>query len=365
MEIKIQRSLLLDVLSKSQGVVEKKNTMPVLAHVLLETTDSSIKLTATDLEVAYIAHIQAQVLQPGKITVSAKSLHDIVRELTLDEVKITLKENDRLEITSGKSRFSIPGISANEFPTIPLVSKEPISIPGELILGMIQKTAFAMSLDETRHHLAGVLLEQKENGKIRFVATDGHRLAVSDCSIPVDGFGNIRVIIPRKGINELKRMASREGSIEISIGDKNMVARKGDETLFVRLIDGEFPDYHRVIPQNNTKIATLPRDHLVGALRRVSLLSNERARGVMLSFSPGHLDISITNPDLGEAKEELEADYKNEKMSVGFNARYFLDVLDVIKKDTVTISLNTELAPAIIREAGDDSFLYVIMPMRL
>lgn len=365
MEIKITRANFLEGLSKAQGVVEKRNTMPVLSNVLLEADKNGLKISATDLEVAIVSQVPAQVVQPGKITVLARSLHDIIRELSEVEIKVVVKGNDRIELRSGKSLFNIPGLSANEFPSPPQVKAETVEWPCDVVTNMIEKAAVSMSVDETRHNLAGILLQKKGGNEIRMVATDGHRLSLVDKEIPSDGLGEVKVIIPRKGIQELKKMVAKEGSFELAVGQKNLFARKGNETLYVRLIDGEFPDYQRVIPEKNNKFATIQKEKLVGALRRVSLLSNERSRGVILSFSPGHLEVLINNPDLGEAREELEVDYKGEKLQVGFNARYLLDVLGVINDDAVILALSNELSPCLIKSEKEPGALNVIMPMRI
>lgn len=365
MEFKITRENFLAGLSKTQGVVERKNTMPVLSNILLETDKNGLKMTATDLEVAMITFVPAQIVHPGRITVSARNLHDIIREINFDEIKVALKENDRIEITSGKSVFKIPGLSANEFPSLPQVEAKVCSLAGDIFSKMVEKTAFSMSADETRHNLAGVLL-QKTGGKgLRMVATDGHRLAMSEQTGLGEEWADFKVIIPRKGILELRKMVSGEGQFECAVSQTALLARKGNETLYIRLIDGEYPDYQRVIPKENTKFASIPRDKFIGSLRRISLLANERSRGVVTTFSAKTLEVSINNPDLGEAREEIDIEYKGEKMNVGFNARYFLDVLEVMKDETVIVALNTDLSPCLIKSEKDTGFLSVIMPMRI
>ena len=196
------------------------------------------------------------------------------------------------------------------------------------------------------------------------VATDGHRLALVDQKIPA-GFDAVKAIIPRKGVSELKKMVSGEGSFELALSPKNLFARRGNVTLTVRLIDGEYPDYSRVIPKDNDKIVSIPREPFIGALRRVSLLSNERSRGVVLSVSPAHLEVSTNNPDLGEAREEIAIDYKGPNMNIGFNARYFLDVLDVVRDEKIVLAFKDELSPCLILSEYDRGFQSVIMPMRI
>ena len=374
MEFKIAKKDFLEGLAQTQGVVEKKNTMPVLSNVLLEGTVSQaekqgLKISATDLEVAVVCQCPAQVLQGGKITVPARSLHDIVREVDQTEMTIKVDAQDRLELISGSSRFKIPGLNAKEFPSLPKVEAKSVEVPCEFFRNMVEKTSFSMSTDETRYNLNGVLLHKEgvskeKEGEIRMVATDGHRLALVDQKVPA-GFETIKVIIPRKGVSELRKMVSGEGSFELGLGPKNLFARKGSVSLYIRLVDGEYPDYSRVIPKDNDKIASIPRTPFIGALRRVSLLSNERSRGVVLSLSSGHLEVSTNNPDLGEAREEIMIDYKGPNMNIGFNARYFLDVLDVIRDEKIVLAFKDELSPCLIRSEYDRGFQSVIMPMRI
>lgn len=365
MELKIARDVFLEGLSKTQGVVERKNTMPVLSNVLLDADKTGLKISATDLEVAVVVQVQAQVSTPGRITVPSKHLTDIVRELSASEIKILLKENDRLEIKAGSSVFNIPGLSAKEFPTLPKVENKSTEVDCARFKLMIEKTAPAMSLDDTRQNLAGIYMKSLEGGRFCMVATDGHRLCKTEQSLNIDSDKSFAVIVPRKGVAELRKIVSQEGSFELAIGEKNLFARKGNETLFVRLIEGEFPDYERVIPQKNDKMVMVPREPFMGALRRVSLLSSERSRAVVISFTPGHLDVFIDNPDLGEAREELDVEYKGEKMNVGFNAKYFLDILTVMNDEKLILALQSDLAPCMIKSEKDFGFLAVIMPMRI
>ncbi|MDO8518754.1 MAG: DNA polymerase III subunit beta [Deltaproteobacteria bacterium] len=364
MDFKITRENFLEALSKTQGVVERKNTMPVLSNILLDADKGGVKISATDLEVALVTLAPAQVLKTGKITVAARSLYDIVREINQPEIRVVLQDNDRIEVSAGKSHFKIPGLSAAEFPQLPAVAAKSVEFQCDVFSRMIEKTSFSMSTDETRHNLAGILFQRAGSSGVRMVATDGHRLAMVDAE-GNGGEGDFKVIIPKKGVAELKKLVSKEGTFELAVGPANLFARKGNESLYIRLIDGEFPDYSRVIPKDNAKFVYIPRDKFVGSLRRVSLLANERSRGVILSFSPAHLEVSINNPDLGEAREELEADYKGEKLSIGFNARYFLDALEVMKDETAILALNTDLSPCILKSEKDSGFLAVIMPMRI
>ncbi len=364
MEFKIKRKEFLEGLSLVQGVVEKKNTMPILSNVLLEADKVGIKISATDLEVAVSCNIVATVSKPGKITVLARSIQDIVRESEHEEIKFVLGDNDRIELSAGSAVFKIPGLNASEFPSFPTVDSQTVDINCDVLKQMIEKTSFSMANDETRYNLNGVLLQKKGEGLVRMVATDGHRLALTEKELNLGG-KDVSVIIPRKGVGELKKMLAHEGNFELAVGTKGLLAKRGSETLYIRYLDGDFPDYTTAIPQENNVIASVPKAGFVGALRRVSLLSNERSRGVVLSFTPGHLEVSAANPDLGEAREEISIDYKGPKMNIGFNARYLLDVVDVLKDEKVLIALRNETSASLIKSEFDPGFMCVIMPMRI
>lgn len=365
MEFKIKRKDFLDGLMITQGVVEKKNTMPVLANVLIETTGSGINISATDLEVAMMTSVSASVIKQGRITVLARSLQDIVKESAHEDIHLSVLENDKIELKSGSARFKIAGLNANEFPTFPKVEEKAVEIPCDLFLGMIEKTAFSMANDETRYNLNGVLFQKSGEDHLKMVSTDGHRLSLSEKRVSIGGLGNVNVIIPKKGVGELKRMVSKEGSFELSVGTKGLLAKKGNEALYIRFLDGTFPEYEAIIPKDNSLFATVLRTSLIGALRRVSLLSNERSKGVIFAFSPGHLEVSTTNPDLGEAREEFDIDYKGKKLNIGFNARYFLDVLDILKDESIIIALKSETNACMVKSEMDAGYTYVIMPMRI
>ena len=364
MDFKVKRKDLMEGLALTIGVVEKKNTMPILSNVLIEAQKEGLKILATDLEVAVTCSVAAQVMSVGKITVMARSLQDIVRESADEEIRFTLGENDRIELSSGLAKFKIPGLNASEFPTFPNVEAKPVDISCEAMLDMVEKTGFSMANDETRYNLNGVFLQKRGDNLVRMVATDGHRLSMVDREIPLSSLEG-GVIIPKKGVQELKKLLGPEGNFELALGKKGLVARRGGQSLYIRYLDGEFPEYNAVIPTENNFLATISRQMLAGALRRVSLLSNERSKGVVFAFSPGHLEVSAANPDLGEAREEISIDYKGQKVNIGFNARYVLDVLEVLKDETVTFALKGETTACLIRSTSDKGFLCVVMPMRI
>ena len=368
MEIKAKRGDLLATLYWTQSIVERRNTMPILANVLIESEKGDIRVTATDLEVGVRGSVEGEVVKEGTVTVNAKKLYEIIREVPTDPVQLKRLDNDWVEIKSGKSVFKIVGMEAREFPQFPKFDGKGLStMPAVTIREMIERTIFSVSTDETRYSLNGVYIEEGVEGKVRMVATDGHRLAFEERTLGSLGLAK-GVILPRKGLAEVKRLmeSGDEGMISLGFMENMGLVTKGNVELFMRLIEGDFPDYTKVIPSGNPNIAGIDHDELHQALRRVSILSSERYKGIKMDFSNGKIAISANNPDLGEAVEEVEARYNGKSLSIGFNARYLLDVLGVLGGEgEITIELKDELSPSVIRKTGNDSYLYVLMPMRL
>ncbi len=368
MEVKAKRGDLLATLYWAQSIVERRNTMPILANVLIESRAGHIQITATDLEVGVRGRLDGEVVKEGNITLSAKKLYEIMRELPTEEVHLKRLENDWVELRSGRSVFKIVGMDAREFPKFPEFSSKDLSTtPASTVREMIERTLFAVSTDETRYSLNGVFVEEEKGGKVRMVATDGHRLAFEEKSIGSFGLAK-GAILPRKGLAELKKLleSGADGVVSIGFRENMGFIAKDNVELFMRLIDGEFPDYTKVIPKGNPNIAKLEHEELLQALRRVSILSSERYRGIKLDFKDGKLAISANNPDLGEAVEEIEMDYKGKPIAIGFNARYLIDVLNVLGADgEVEFELKDEVSPSLVRKGGVEGFLYVLMPMRL
>jgi DNA polymerase III subunit beta len=368
MDIKAKRDDLLATLYWTQSIVERRNTMPILANVLLEAQKSAIRVTATDLEVGVRGEIQGDVAKEGTVTINAKKIYEIIREVPNEQVQLKRLENDWVEVRSGRSVFKIVGMDAKEFPQFPKFDSKSLSTtPASTIHEMIERTIFSVSTDETRYSLNGVFIEEGDGGKLRMVATDGHRLAFEERSVGSLGLAK-GVILPRKGLSELKKLleAGTDGVVSLGFKENMGLVTKEKVELFMRLIDGDFPDYTKVVPKGNPNIAKLEHDELLQALRRVSILSSERYKGIRMEFSDGKVSISANNPDLGEAVEEIEAEYNGKPLSIGFNARYLLDVLGVLTGDgEINIELKDELSPSIIRKSGVESYLYVLMPMRL
>jgi DNA polymerase-3 subunit beta len=374
MKLSITKSEFLRGLGRIQSIVEKRNSMPILANVLLEApskgAEAKLHLAATDLEVGIRSQHDANVSEPGGLTVSAKKLFEIIRELSDEKVELSATPNSYLEIRCNRSRFTLAGTVAEEYPTLPEFSPEKtVLIPASVLSEMIERTMYAASIDETRYNLNGVYLEVLDDtGAIRLVATDGHRLASIDREIEGDTSALASgVIIPRKGLGELKRLVDEDDAeeIELAFANNSGLARKGDVTLVMRLIEGEFPNYNQVIPKNLTRHLILPTDTLVHAVRRVALLSSERSRAVKLEVSDGQLVITSSNPDLGDAREELDIDYAGEALAIGFNAKYLLDAIGAIQSKEVRFSFQDELSPSRLSPPDDEKTIAVVMPMRI
>jgi DNA polymerase III subunit beta len=372
MDLRVAKQEFLNGLYLTQGVVEKRNTLPILANVLIDATGSDVLLTATDLEVGIRKVCEGKVAKPGSITVGARKLYEIVRELPADEVSIKSGEGGWVEIAGGRSRYRMVSMDPKEFPGIPAgapaAKKGGVSmrLASAMLAEMIERTLFAVSSDETRLSLGGVYIESADKNLVRMVATDGHRLSLIEREVPgVDLKPG--VILPRKGLVEAKRLLEGDGGeITFSIaGNLARMERSGVE-LFMRLIEGEFPDYRQVIPKESKRRVRVDREAFFGALRRVSILSSERSRGVKVHLTNGLLEVITANPDVGEAMEEVEVDYGGEEFTIGFNARYLLDVLSLAGvTGFVELALTDEVSPGKIRLEEDDGYTYVVMPMRL
>lgn len=374
MKLSITKAEFLRGLGRIQSIVEKRNSMPILANTLIEAPakgkEAKLQLAATDLEVGVRSQHTADVKETGGLTVSAKKLFEIVRELSDEKIELEATANSYLEIKCNRSRFTLAGTAAEEYPTLPEFSPEKtVPVSSGILSAMIERTMYAASVDETRYNLNGVYLEVLgETDEIRLVATDGHRLACVDRSIEGDASALASgVIIPRKGLGELKRLVDEDDAeeIELAFANNSGLARKGDVTLVMRLIEGEFPNYNQVIPKELSRHLILPTDTLVHAVRRVALLSSERSRAVKLEISPGQLVISSSNPDLGDAREELDIDYAGDSIAVGFNAKYLLDAINAIQEKEIRFSFQDELSPSRITPADSEKTLAVVMPMRI
>lgn len=373
MEFRIDKELFLKSLQKIQGIVEKRTSMPILSNVLLEAGEGALHVTATDLEVGMKSSYQAEVVAPGKITVAAKKLYEIVKELPSQPITFSTKDNDWVEIKCGKVHFNIVGLSPDEFPYFPAVKEENLfEIESSLLKGMIEKTSYAICNDDTKYNLNGLFTKVEVNPDgsqiLKMVATDGHRLSIANGALKGTAGPELLkgVILPKKGIYELKKITEEEnGTLMFGFMENSAVIKRGDSYMVMRLVDGEFPDYNRVIPAANERIIGINKDDFTHSVRRMAILSSEKFKGIMLEISASSIKISSSNPELGDAMEEIDVTYGGDPLAVRFNARYLLDVLAVAETECVNMKFKDELSPSIIVPDKSDSFLAVIMPMRL
>jgi DNA polymerase-3 subunit beta len=368
MEFRIAADELKKALYRAQGIVERKTTMPILANVLVNAGKSGVSVTAFDLDIGVVSEHPAEVTKPGAVTLSAKYVFDIVQNLP--EAHLTIKKlpNNYAEITSGSAHFKIVGMAPEEYPKLPKEeSASLVKVSGAVLLDMVKRTSFAISTDETRYILNGVFFEPQAGGKLRMVATDGHRLSL--CERPLEGDFRLKggVIIPRKGLFELKRVLEEAPDAECHLGfaESSALFKKPGLTMVMRLIDGQFPEYQRVIPKEGEKQLTLNKVRLLEGLRRIALLSADKSYAVKLWLSQDRLRITSQNPDLGEAKDDVEVAYRGPDLSIGFNARYLIDVLTVLEGDEVQLELGDEHSPGVLHSPGDRASIAVVMPMRV
>jgi DNA polymerase-3 subunit beta len=371
MEFSVQREDLVRGLHLVQGVVERRNTLPILANVLIEPAEGGIAFSATDMEVGLRGQVTADVKKKGSLTVNARKLYEIAREVTAEQVVIRSAQAGWVEVLGGRSKFRVVSLDAKDFPQLPLGAAAPAGVPlrvaAATLREMIDRTLFAVSSDETRFNLSGVYLTTGEGGTMRMVATDGHRLAMVDRRVP-DARIEQGVIMSRKGLVEARKLLDEadDSDVALTVSPKDVRLSLKTVSFFMRLIEGEFPDYRQVIPSASKLVARANRDDFLGALRRISLLASERSRGVKLHLEKGRLELSASNPDQGEATEDIEIAYAGEPVTVGFNARYLVDALTVhAEGDVIEIGLTDEVGPGILRGSQDPDYTYVVMPMRL
>lgn len=371
MEFAIAKDNFLKALQRVQGIVENRKTMPILSNVLIDARQQRIDIIATDLEVGMKSSYPADVSREGKITVSAKKLYEIIKELPEAEIRFSTKENDWIVLRCGKAHFNLVGLSPEEFPFFPAVNDSNfLRLNGALMREMVEMTSFAICHDETKYNLNGIFIkaiEQDSGSLLRMVATDGHRLSMAERQIPKVNSTHLLngVIFPKKGIFELKRLTEDDGEIQLSFLDNSSVLKKDDTLVLMRLVDGYFPDYTRVLPTDNDKVVTVNREDFMHSLRRMAILSSEKFKGIVMELKNGVMEISASNPDLGEASETLEVEYSGPDLSIRFNARYLIDVLSVIGEDRVEMELKDELSPALLKPHQGAGFISVIMPMRV
>jgi DNA polymerase-3 subunit beta len=365
MKLTASREDLLTPLQSVIGVVERRQTMPVLANVLLSARENRLSITGTDLEVELVASHAVSVQQAGDVTVPGRKLLDIFRALP-EQTSVSLTtDGDRVALRAGRSRFTLSSLPAAEFPVIEEInSQQVLSVSQGALRRLIDKTHFSMAQQDVRYYLNGMLLET-EGKALRAVATDGHRLALCETPLQAAAKTAQQVIVPRKGVLELQRILGSDGELELAIGTNHVRVQIGDIRFTSKLIDGRFPEYGRVVPSTPTKIVQADRDPLRQALQRTAILSNEKYRGIRLTLHSDLLTVQAHNPEQEEAEDQLEVGYKGEDLEIGFNVNYLLDALAALDTDKVEIGLNDANTSCLIRAPGTTDTKYVVMPMRL
>lgn len=367
MNLTISKEQIIAGLQAVQNVVSTRTTLPILSNVLLRAEDGKVEFTATDLDVTVACKVEAKVGKPGATTVPVKKLFGIVRELS-GEIDIETDEKNVTSIRSGGSFFKIHGLSADEFPPLPVFKDDKkVALQQETVRAMLKKTSFAVSTDESRYVLNGIFISLKD-GKMTLVATDGRRLALVDEEVELSDKSSGEFIVPAKAVNELNRLLQDKGDVELKYGENQAsFALKDDKgfsvLLITKLIEGNYPNYRQVIPGEAKERIALVREELLQALRRAEIMTSEKANSVKMTFGKNTLAITANSPEVGEARETLAVNYKGNELAIAFNPRYLIDPLNALSEDEVFIELIDELSPGVLKINGP--FLYVVMPMRL
>jgi len=372
MEFNIKRDLFSVGIQKTLGIVEKKTTMPILSNLLLRAGQNRVTIMATDREIGLVADYEAEVLRDGEITLSARKLHEMVREIQGDTIHVIKNERDIVILTCNKATYRIPGIPADDYPVVADQDDIPFyKVKGAILKELIRKTAFAMSTDEMRKTLCGVLMETEKAGEtflIRMVATDGHRLSMMKMDTGEKDFLMMEksVIIPRKGLVEIRRLVEDEpGDVFLGVRQGMCIVKTDHTLLKVSLVDGEYPDYRRVIPAEKGVILGIEKDKLLHTLRRMSVISSERYNGVIMTLAADKIVLNSNNPDVGEANDEIDVVYAGEGKSVGYNVTYLADAIDVIDEELIDFEVGEGMKPGIVRAVGNENYFCIVMPLKL
>jgi DNA polymerase-3 subunit beta len=368
MNLSIAKDQLIHGLQSVQNIVSTRTTLPILSNVLLKAGENKLEFTATDLDVTIVCSVEANVKKMGASTTPVKRFFSIIRELTSPEIELEVDEKNACSVRAGASFYKINGLSADEFPPVhTLKDDKKITIPQEKFKGMLRKTSFAISTDESRYVLNGIFISLKEH-KITMVATDGRRLALVDEEVDIPETSQGEFIIPTKTVNELARLLGEKGDVEIRIGENQASFTLNDDKGFSvlvlsKLVEGNYPNYRQVIPTETKERIALPREEFLAATRRAQIMTSDKANSVKIAVSRNNLAITANSPDVGEARESLAINYKGKEMAIAFNPAYLIEPLNALTEDEVFLELIDELSPGVLKINGP--FLYVVMPMRL
>ena len=366
MKIHISRNELLPVLQAANNVVERRQTLPILSNLLFNAENDVVHISATDMEVELVCQIENKTLDAGSVAIPSRKLFDICRALPHEATLNIAHNGNKVSVTSGRSRFTLASMPAQDFPSIgSFVANEEFSLETAMLSELLESAHFSMAHQDVRYYLNGLLLEL-EAGRIRAVATDGHRLALTDKPMAHSVAKEMQFIIPRKGVLEILRLLNAVGeTVHLRLGENHIQVRGEALSLTTKLVDGRFPDYGRVIPEECDKAVIANRESMRAGLSRASILSNEKFRGIRLNFKENILLAVAHNPEQEEAEEEIEVQYNGEPLEVGFNVSYLLDILGVMRTESVRVDINDANSSCLIRDPEDESSRYVVMPMRL
>lgn len=366
MDISVGRNDLIRELQLVQGIVERKTSIPVLANVLLEASSGRLRISATDLDVSLRCGCVAVVEKEGAVTLGAKKLYEIVRALPEADVRLRAQADSWVLVECGRASFRIAGLPKEDFPALPeAAGRKRVEIPAATLRALIARTGFAVTTEDARYYLAGALLLLDKDA-LSMVATDGHRLAYAQGKAALKGGDGTRVLVPRKAINELAKLLEGEESVTFQQLENHLLFAVGERLLASKTIEGQFPAFEKVIAATTDKVATVGRDALGLALRRVSLLSSERSRAVKLQLSAGALELSASSPDLGEARETVPVEYTGPQVEIGFNAQYLLEFLGAAGAESIALALRDAESQGTLRPVSEEiDYRYIVMPMRL
>jgi len=366
MKLTIEKKVLLEKLNLVQGIAEKKATMPILSHILINCAENKINITATDLETTLSTWAEANVEQESTMAIPARKLFEIIKELPEGSIQIEEIKNNWIELKTKTGIYKIAGLPGEDFPILPEVHTEDLfTIDSNLLDELISKTIYCVSPDDLRRNLSGIYFEKTDSGNLRLVATDGHRLSLAEKKLDEDIILTKNVIVPRKAVTELRKILKQLKTVSIGCEKSFFITQGEDMVLYSRLIDADFPDYKQVIPENSEIEIKLNRDIFLSALKRVCVFSSEKTKSVKLNLENNSITLTSVSPEVGEAKETFGTNYQGEAKEVGFNGNYIIDVLETMNETEISFKLTDELSPTILKPVDNNNYISVVMPMRI
>ena len=371
LKLTIKKDDLIRGVGQTSAIAEKRSSMPILSHILVEVEDNKMRLTATDMEISFQGSYPVEMTSPGRLTVPAKKFNEVVRLLSNEQVELSEVDNFVLDLTAGKFNTQMYGLSPDDFPKMAHdENMEFITLDGPSLADVINKTIFSVATEETRYNLAGILMEKVKNQQgediVQFVSTDGHRLNIA--SLSATNIDRLELpkgaLLSRKGMHELKRLAESSETVQLGVGANSLVATIEDSILVMRLLDGRFPDYNLAIPKDNDKTITVPRKKMLETLKRISIMRSDEDKGVKFKIEPGQITISAISREVGAAEETMEVEYTGEPLDAGFNPQFFIDALTALRSENIMINCRESTTPAVITAPEDPGYCGVIMAIK-